>query len=165
MGRALSVAAVVSTAIAIAAPASAETGNIGDVFRDFETICFGYAEHGITVDETLSIENAGFKYAERTQDGSDIFNSDFVQLMVNDKVCAFGIAGLPYAQMLEWTKPWLEKREFVYKSVAKSGSGGPVTRWVNKDLTVELQDDKFADGSSLTALVLIRKIPFATAEK
>ena len=146
-------------AVGLVGPADAQTGDIGQVFRDFEAVCFSYAEKGYGVETTLLIEQAGFKFAEKTKNGSDIFNSDFVQLVVSDKNCAFGMPQLPFAQMLEWTKPWVEVHGFGEPKVAKTRNGGQSWLWKGRDFDLCLEEDNFPDGTPLTGLIVLRKPP------
>jgi hypothetical protein len=149
---------VLSAAMAAATPALAETHDIGQVFRDFETICFSYAETGYGVDVAFLIEQAGYTFVKKTKDDSDIFfNADGVQLLVGSRTCAFGMEELPYAQMLEWTKAWMEMKGLSPASTSKTPKGGQYWQWAGMGFNVGLQDDKLPDGTPLTGLVLMRK--------
>jgi hypothetical protein len=149
--------AIVSAALATAGPACAQTHDIGNVFRNFEAICFSFAQSGYGVDVTFLIEQAGFKFVQKAKDGTDIYNSDDVQLVIGERACAFGMAQLPYAQMLEWTKHWVESKGLTYTSTSKTPKGGQYWQWAGMGFNVGLQDDQFPDGTPLTGLVLTRK--------
>ena len=62
------------------------------------------------------------------------------------------MAGLPYAQMLDWTKAWTAKLGLDYASTAKGHS-----LWSGRGFTIGLQSGSYPDGTALTALVLVRK--------
>lgn len=139
-----------------ASAASAESNNIGDVFENFETICFSYATDGYSVELYFLIENAGFK-SYGISDGDDVYNSRLVQLIIGEKGCAFGIPNLPFAQMLEWTKSWADTEGLSYKNAGKRSNGGAFWTWSRKEFDITLEEDRFPDGSQLTGLVLNRK--------
>jgi hypothetical protein len=134
-----------------------KVSNIQDVFSDFEAICFNYGEHGYSVEVTYLIEKAGFRFVQRTRDGADIFNSNIVQLVIGEKACAFGMPRLPFVQMLEWTKQWIQDKGLTYTNTTKSGSGGEYWVWGGQTYFVGLEDDRFPDGTPLTGLILTRK--------
>jgi hypothetical protein len=152
----LAASAVLLAAIAAASPVRAQTHDIGVVFRDFESICFRFAESGYGVDVAYLIEEAGFKFVLKAKDGTDIFNSSDVQLVIGERACAFGMAQLPYDQMLQWTKTWVEARGLTFTSTSKTPKGGQYWQWSGMGFNIGLQDDKFPDGTPLTGLVLIR---------
>lgn len=156
MLRPLAYAAFV-TGVGMAAQASAQTRDIGDVFRDFESICFSYAEHGYGIEQSFLIEQAGFKFLNKTSDGSDVYNSDATQLVIGEKACAFGMRGLPFEQMLQWTKTWVMSKGFANGVGAKNPHGQQFWAWSGEGYNVVLEDDKFPDGTPITGLVLTRK--------
>ncbi len=156
MGRRIA-CAIMWCSLTAASPALAQTHDIGEVFRNFEDICFSYAENGYGVDVAFLIEQAGFKFLQKAKDGTDIYNADYVQLVIGEHVCAFGMAELPYAQMLEWTKRWVETKGLSYSSTSKTPKGGQYWSWAGMGFNVGLEDDKFPDGTPLTGLILTRK--------
>jgi hypothetical protein len=147
--------AVLSAAVLAATPAFSETHDIGEVFRDFESVCFAYAEEGYGVDVSFLIEQAGFKFSQKTKDGADVFNAPGIQLVIGDHACAFGMVGLPYSQMRQWTKSWAEAKGLNYDADAKRPSG-EFSLWRGEGFNIGLQDDKFPDGTPITGLVLMR---------
>ncbi len=150
-------------ALMIAQPACAETHDIGQVFRDFESICFAYVEEGYGVDVSFLIEQAGFKFVQKAKDGTDIFNNGDAQLVIGEKACAFGMPQLPYSQMLEWTKQWTEAKGLAYASSSKTPKGGQYTLFSGMGFNIGLEDNRFPDGTPLTGLILIKKSPAASA--
>ena len=134
-----------------------KVNNIQDVFTDFEAICFNYGAHGYSVEVAYMIENSGFKFVQHTRDGADIFNSNVVQLVIGEKACAFGMPRLPFGQMLEWTKQWIQDKGLTYTNTTKSGSGGEYWVWNGNGFFVGLEDDRFPDGTPLTGLIVTRK--------
>ena len=153
--------AALCVAALMAQPALAQseekTHNIQDVFSDFEAICFNHGSNGYSLEVTYLIENAGFKFVEKSQDGADVFATSIVQLIINDRTCAFGMPRLPFGQMLEWTKQWLTEKGLVYNNTSKTRTGGDYWIWGSNTFFVGLEDDKFPDGTPVTGLVLTRK--------
>src|SRR5262245_12531271 len=131
--------AVLSVAVLAASPVFAETHDIGEVFRDFEAVCFAYAEEGYGVDVSFLIEQAGFKFSQKTKDGADIYNAPGMQLVIGEHVCALGMAQLPYRQMLEWTKAWAEAKGLMYASNSQRPTGGEFSLWHGEGFNVGLQ--------------------------
>jgi hypothetical protein len=155
-------ASAVAVALLMAAPSAAqpraaETNSIEDLFSEFEAICFSYGEHGYSLETTFLIEAAGFKFVERARNGADVYNSRLIQLVIDDNDCAFGMFQLPFRQMLEWTKAWIEDKGLQYAHTMKSPSGGEYWIWGNKDFFVGLQDHKYPDGTPMTGLILTRR--------
>ena len=134
-----------------------ETNSIEDLFSEFESICFSYGQHGYSVETTYLIEAAGFKFIERARNGAEIYNSRLIQLVIDDNDCAFGMFQLPFRQMLEWTKEWIELKGLTYAHTVKSPSGGEYWIWGGKDFFVGVQDNKYPDGTPMTGLILTRK--------
>lgn len=148
----------VAVALSVAAPSVAQqTNSIQDLFSEFEAICFSYGAKGYSVETSYLIESAGFKFVQRARNGADIYNSRLIQLVIDDRDCAFGMVQLPFAQMLEWTKQWIAEKGLAYAHTAKSPSGGEYWIWGGKDFYVGLQDNKFPDGTPLTGLILTRR--------
>ena len=107
-------AAVLLLAVPGAAqPQKSEPNSIEDLFSEFEAICFTYGERGYSLETTFLIEAAGFKFIERARNGADIYNSRLIQLVIDDNDCAFGMFQLPFGQMLEWTKEWIELKAYI----------------------------------------------------
>ena len=155
-------ASAVAVAFLMAVPGaaqsrSAETNSIEDLFSEFEAICFSYGERGYSVETSFLIEAAGFKFIERARNGADIYNSRLIQLVIDDNDCAFSMFQLPFAQMLEWTKEWIELKGLTYAHTVKSPSGGEYWIWGGKDFFVGLQDNKYPDGTPMTGLILTRR--------
>ena len=146
-----------ATVICTETSAVADTRNVQEVFRDFENICFSYAESGSGLELTLLIEQAGFVFVEKAKGGSDIFNSDIVQLVINEKTCAFGMPQLPFELMLEWTKDWATAKGLVQRESTKTHSGGQYWSWSGGGFDIGLEEDEFTNGVPLTALILLRK--------
>jgi hypothetical protein len=149
--------AMLSAALASATPVRAQSHDIGQVFRDFEAICFNFAEQGYGVDVTFQIEQAGFKFLQKAKDGTDIFNNSDAQLVLGEKACAFGMAQLPYSQMLEWTKQWMLAKGLAFASSTKTPKGGQYTLFTGMSFNVGLEANQFPDGTPLTGLILIKK--------
>ena len=149
--------AAVLTAMSAVSAVSAETHNVREVFRDFEAVCFSYAQNGFGVELNLLIEQAGFTFVEKASDGSDVFNADAVQLIIGEKTCAFGMAQLPFDAMLGWTKDWAATQGLMHTIESKSRHGGQYWIWAGNDFDIALEEDSFANGVPLTALILVRK--------
>ena len=94
---------------------------------------------------------------ERARNGADIYNSRLIQLVIDDNDCAFGMFQLPFVQMLEWTKQWIEEKGLAYAHTVKSPSGGEYWIWGGNEFFVGLQDNKFPDGTPMTGLILTRR--------
>ena len=151
-------ASAVAVALLMASPSSAQqTNSIEDLFSEFEAICFSYGDKGYSLETSYLIEAAGFKFVQRARNGADIYNSRLIQLVIDDKDCAFGMVQLPFAQMLEWTKQWISEKGLAYAHTAKSPSGGEYWIWGGKNFYVGLQDNKFPDGTQMTGLILTRR--------
>ena len=140
-----------------AQPSGVQTNSIEDLFAEFEAICFSYGVKGYSVETSFLIEAAGFKFMERARNGADIYNSRLIQLVIDDRDCAFGMFQLPFGQMLEWTKEWIGEKGLTYAHTVKSPSGGEYWIWAGKDFFVGLQDNKFPDGTPMTGLILTRR--------
>lgn len=140
-----------------AAPAAAQTRNVGDVFADFEDICLSYAEQGYTIDIRASIDRLGFNYLGKNGDGEDSYNSSILQLIIGDKGCAFGMPNLPFNQMLEWTMDWVEFQGFTYTRMTTNQSGGEYWIWSGQDFEVALSEEEFPDQTPMSALILTRE--------
>jgi hypothetical protein len=134
-----------------------QTNSIEDLFSEFEAICFSYGEKGYSLETSFMIEAAGFKFVERARNGADIYNSRLIQLVIDDRDCAFGMFQLPFAQMLEWTRQWIADKGLAYAHTVKSPSGGEYVIWGGKSFFVGLQDNKFPDGTPMTGLILTRR--------
>jgi hypothetical protein len=151
-------ASAVAVALSVAAPVAAQqTNSIQDLFEEFEAICFSYGVKGYSLETSFLIEAAGFKFVERARNGADIYNSRLIQLVIDDRDCAFGMVQLPFGQMLEWTKEWIGEKGLTYAHTVKSPSGGEYWIWAGKDFFVGLQDNKFPDGTPMTGLILTRR--------
>lgn len=155
-------ASAVAVALLMAGPGAAQpretqANSIEDLFSEFEAICFSYGAKGYSVETSFLIELAGFKFVERARNGADIYNSRLIQLVIDDNDCAFGMFQLPFAQMLEWTKQWIEEKGLAYAHTVKSPSGGEYWIWGGMDFFVGLQDNKFPDGTPMTGLILTRR--------
>ena len=94
---------------------------------------------------------------ERARNGADIYNSRLIQLVIDDNDCAFGMFQLPFVQMLEWTKLWIEEKGLAYAHTVKSPSGGEYWIWGGNEFFAGLQDNKFPDGTPMTGLILTRR--------
>src|SRR5262245_7496420 len=140
-----------------AQPRNTETNSIEDLFDEFEAICFSYGENGYSVETSYLIEAAGFKFVQRARSGADVYTSRLIQLVIDDRDCAFGMFQLPFAQMLEWTKQWIADKGLMYAHTVKSPSGGEHWIWGGKDFFVGLQDNKYTDGTPMTGLILTRR--------
>jgi hypothetical protein len=154
--------------IAVPGPAlsrASETNSIEDLFSEFEAICFSYGAHGYSVETTLLIEEAGFKFVERARNGADVYNSRLIQLVIDDNDCAFGMFQLPFRQMLEWTKEWIAEKGLNYAHTVKSPSGGEYWIWGGDEFFVGLQDNKYPDGTPMTGLILTRRKDTSPAEE
>lgn len=148
---------VLSVVLAATTPARSQTHDIGQVFRDFETICFAFAEEGYGVDVTFLIEETGFKFLQKAKDGTDIYNNKDAQLVIGEKACAFGMAQLPYSQMLEWTKQWTAAKGMALGSTSKTPKGGQYTLFTGMGFNIGLEANQFPDGTPLTGLILLKK--------
>ncbi len=149
--------AAMCVVLTIVSPASAQNHDIREVFRDFEALCLDYAANGYNLDMALLIEKAGFKFVQKTHDGSDVFNADAIQLVIGEKGCALGIPSLPFGQMSEWTAHWADVQRLVDTMVAPSPAGPKYRVWAGMGFDVRLQEDKFPDGTPLTGLILTRR--------
>jgi hypothetical protein len=143
--------------ILLAAPAAAQTRNVGDVFADFEDICLSYAEQGYSIDIRASIDRLGFNYLGKNDDGEDSYNSSILQLIIGEKGCAFGMPNLPFNQMLEWTMDWVEFQGFTYTRMTTNQSGGEYWIWSGQDFEVALSEEEFPDQTPMSALILTRE--------
>jgi hypothetical protein len=151
-------ASAVAVALSVAGPVAAQqTNSIQDLFEEFERICFSYGVKGYSLETSFLIEAAGFKFVERARNGADIYNSRLIQLVIDDRDCAFGLVQLPFEQMLGWTKEWIGEKGLTYAHTVKSPSGGEYWIWAGKDFFVGLQDNKFPDGTPMTGLILTRR--------
>ena len=131
---------------------------VGDVLRNFETICLTDMQTGYSLEIKLFIEKAGYKFASNNR-GYDIFNSNIGQLIIGDTSCSMGMPGLDFTRMWELTKPWAERHGFERFSQATSTSGGQ--RWEGYDngdaVQLALEENKFPDGMALTGLIVGRR--------
>jgi hypothetical protein len=152
-----SAVAVALLLVTVVPSTAQQTNSIEDLFSEFEAICFSYGENGYSLETTFLIEAAGFKFVERARNGADVYNSRLIQLVIDDNDCAFGMFQLPFRQMLEWTKAWIEDKGLKYAHTMKSPSGGEYWIWGNKDFFVGLQDHKYPDGTPMTGLILTRR--------
>jgi hypothetical protein len=152
ISRALICAVLAAIVCLSSLPARAQ--GIEGVFRDFETICFTYAEQGYSIDVRASIDRLGFQFAQKTDDGEDAYNSTSVQLIIGNKGCAFGMPYLPFARMLEWTQEWVMQNGFMLARTATSQSGGEYWIWHGMNFYVALEEHQFADGTTLSGLIL-----------
>lgn len=146
----------IAAIITLTSQARAEDRNIKDVFQAFESICFSYAQNGYGVDVSFLIEQAGFKFIQRQKSGNDVYYSDTVQLIIGDRACAFGIAQLPYGQMLEWTKSWVANVGLA-DSAHDQSPKAHYWAWAGMGFHVRLEDANLPDGTHLTGLILVRK--------
>ena len=149
--------AALTAALTTSTVAHAQSHDIGQVFRDFESICFTFAEEGYGLDVTFLIEQAGFKFLQEAKDGTSIYNNDDAQLVIGGKACAFGMAQLPYAQMLEWTTQWTVAKGLAFTSTSKTPKGGQYTLFTGMGFNIGLEANQFPDGTPLTGLILLRK--------
>lgn len=140
-----------------ALPAAGQTRSIGDVFRNFETICLAYAEQGYSLDVRASIDRAGFQFLQKTGDGEDGYGLGAVQLIIGNKGCAFGMPELPFAQMSEWTTEWAMFNGLEIAQMKMNASGKQYWIWSGHDFSVVLEEGEFPGGTPMSGLILTRE--------
>ncbi len=143
--------------VLLAWPAASQTRSIGNVFRDFEAICFAYAEQGYSIDVRASIGRAGFSFLQKTNDGEDGYALGVVQLIIGQKGCAFGMPELPFAQMSEWTKDWASLNGLEFAQMTTNARGGQYWVWTGRDFFVALEEGEFPGGTPMSGLILKRE--------
>jgi len=151
------ISAVTAVGILLAWPAAGQNRSIGNVFRDFETICFSYAEQGYSIDVRASIDQAGFQYLQKTNDGEDGYSLGVVQLIIGRKGCAFGMPELPFAQMSEWTTQWANTNGLEIAQMTINARGGQYWVWDGQDFSVTLEEGEFPGGTPMSGLILTRE--------
>ncbi len=153
LGRILTACIVVT--LSAASPATAQ-GNIADVFREFEAICFAYGTDGYSNDVRLELENRGYNLSARSTNGSDYFTEKNPQVMIGPLGCAFGIYKLDFATMANWTTEWMKADGLAFAGETKNSDGGRRLAWNSEGFTVALSDDKANDGTPVTTLLVER---------
>ena len=149
---------MLTAAMVFAAPSAfAQTRSIGNVFRDFETICFTYAEQGYSLDVRASIDQAGFQFLQKTGDGEDGYGLGVIQLIIGNKGCAFGMPDLPFAQMSEWTTEWAMFNGLEIAQMETNASGKQYWIWSGNDFSVVLEEGEFPGGTPMSGLILTRE--------
>jgi len=151
--------AIALAAMVLLAPAgaAAQTRDVGEVFDEFEDICFSYAQGGYSIDIRASIDRLGFRFLGKNGDGEDTFNSRVLQLIIGDQGCAFGMPNLPFEQMLAWTMEWVEFQGLTYTRMTTNPSGGEYWIWSGRDFFVALSEETFPDQTPMSALILTRE--------
>lgn len=155
-GRILAASLVV--ALQTTTPAAAQ-GNIAEVFREFEAICFAYGTDGYSNDVRLELENRGYNVSARSSNGSDYFTEKNPQVMIGPLGCAFGIYKLDFATMANWTAEWMKADGLVFAGETKNSGGGRRLAWTAPSFIVALSDDKANDGTPVTTLLVERVGP------
>ena len=151
------ISAVTAVGILLAWPAVGQNRSIGNVFRDFEMICFSYAEQGYSIDVRASIDQAGFQFLQKTNDGEDGYSLGVVQLIIGPKGCAFGMPELPFAQMSEWTTQWADINGLEIAQMTINARGGQYWVWDGQDFSVTLEEGEFPGGTPMSGLILTRE--------
>jgi len=149
--------AMAAVGVLLAWPAASQTRSIGNVFRDFEAICFAYAEQGYSIDVRASIDRSGFSFLQKTNDGEDGFSLGVVQLIIGRKGCAFGMPELPFTQMSEWTKEWATLNGLEIAQMTTNARGGQYWVWAGRDFSVALEEGEFPGGTPMSGLILTRE--------
>lgn len=150
-------ALVVLIALGLFPGPAAGQGNIAEVFRQFEAICFTYGADGYSTDVRLELENHGYDLSAQSSNGSDYFSNKNPQVMIGPYGCAFGIYRLDFADMVGWTKEWMMADGLMYTGESTNAKGGRRLTWSADDFSVALSDDKANDGTPVTTLLVERK--------
>lgn len=157
MRRYATLCAIAAFGALFAFPAASQTRSIGNVFRNFEAICFAYAEQGYSIDVRASIDRAGFEFLQKTNDGADGYGLGVVQLVIGPNGCAFGMAELPFMQMSEWTTEWATLNGLEFASMSTTPRGGQYWVWSGHDFRVALEEGEFPGGTPMSGLILTRE--------
>jgi len=147
---------LVGVGVLLAWPVAGQTRSIGDVFRDFETICFAYAEQGYSIDVRASIDQAGFQFLQKTNEGDDGYSLGVVQLIIGRTGCAFGMPELSFALMSEWTTEWATLNGLEFAQMATNSRGGQYWVWAGQNFSVVLEEGEFPGGTPMSGLILKR---------